>query len=332
MIKINNNFATFLGLSLLVSISVIAALQRFTSQALQESVTSCQTFVESLSIRLPHALLLLPILFVILILASVVIKFTITYVKVNLLKKKIIPNDSIQKNFALLLKKLKLENKTMLVHDEKPFAFCFGLSSPKIYISTATLTLATQKELRAVLYHERYHLQKKDTGIVLFISAVESLFPFFPLFSDFLKNYQIEQEIKADQETIREIGSSAPIISILKKLLAPPSTTFAYVPQLASRDTLEPRIKALVKKEFNFKKFTMTNMIISLLSMIFLTTAIYSPVQAVDIHNKQYDSVLLCLSGNECISACKGQDSQTPYSSNTYYPAVNASYSPSSGF
>lgn len=329
MIKINNNLITVLGFSTLLSIGIIVVLQRYISSALQNSISTCQTVIESLSIRLPHMLFLVPILFIFLILVSVVIKFTITFMRIYLLKKKVVSNDSARKGFASHLAELKLHEKTILIEDAKPFAFCFGLRNPKMYISTATLAIATGEELRAVLLHERYHLQKKDTAIVLCISAIESLFPFFPLFSDMLKNYQIEQEIKADQETIRAIGSSAPIISILKKLLSTSTPTFAYVPQLASRDTLEPRIKALVKKDLTCKKFAITNMVVSLLSLVFLAAAVYSPVQAVDIHSKQYDSVLLCFSGTECINACKGHDAQVPVSTQRYYPAVNASYSPS---
>ena len=106
------------------------------------------------------------------------------------------------------------------------------------------------------------------------------------------------------------------------------SPALAFAPALANRDTLEPRIKALIKKEFQVKKFATTNIIISLMSMTFLTAAIYSPVQAVDMHGKQYDSVLLCVSGKECATACRTQDTQTPNATKRYSPAVNASYSP----
>lgn len=329
MIKINNNLTFFFGLSALVGAASMIAMQRSFSVILQSTVTTCQAYVESLSIRLPHISILVPLFFIFILLAGITIKLIVTFMRVHYLKRKLVVSSILYEKIRLTNQKYQLKDKTIVIRDNKPFAFCFGLVHPKIYISTATLAIATRQELEAILIHERYHLQKNDPIIVLLISTVKSLFPFIPLFSDFLKSFQIEQELKADQEVIRVVGSAKPILSILKKLLQTSSHAPAFAPAFASRETLEPRIKALVSKDFTFKKYAVTNMIISFISLIFLAAAVYSPVQAVDIHNKQFDSVLLCVSGKECINACQGKNAETSSTVKRYSPAINASYTSS---
>ena len=87
----------------------------------------------------------------------------------------------------------------MTIQSEKPFAFCFGIRSPKIYVSSALISLFTKDEFETILCHEKHHLESRDALTLLVAHMVESLFPFFPLLSDLIMAYRTEREMLADR-------------------------------------------------------------------------------------------------------------------------------------
>ena len=103
----------------------------------------------------------------------------------------------------------------------------------------------------------------------------------------------------ADKFAILELGNSNDLINVLKKLLKYESQiNFARVPAIADIDTLEPRINKLVNNEHFIKKFKFKNIIISFLSITFLTALALIPVNTSEIHTKDSDSVVLCVDKN----------------------------------
>ena len=304
MIKINKNLTVFSSLILLLGVFVLVSLQKL-SPLISHTIYYCQSFINSLSIPIPYYLGAIPFLLFSVFLCIAVIKLSIIYIKVRFLRKNLIGNLKLNTSFVEFLKKLQLDRKTYLIKNRKRFAFCLGIRNPRIYLSTGLVNIITTKELEAVLRHERYHLNNRDT-LTMFVAAIgESLLPFFPLLSDFLHNYRIEREIEADKEAVRGLGNSYPLISVLKKLLTTPSLATMTVSAIADEDTLESRIKALVKKDYRFKEFKAKHIIISLFSAFIMSVIMLAPVQAVEVHRQGQDIMMICPHGSLCISECK---------------------------
>src|SRR5207247_4920128 len=57
---------------------------------------------------------------------------------------------------------LDLDERIDVVTDERPFSFCYWFLRPRICLSTGLVERLEPDELRAVLYHERYHLRQRD--------------------------------------------------------------------------------------------------------------------------------------------------------------------------
>ncbi len=57
---------------------------------------------------------------------------------------------------------LDLDGRIDVVTDERPFSFCYWFLRPRICLSTGLVERLDPDELRAVLYHERYHLRQRD--------------------------------------------------------------------------------------------------------------------------------------------------------------------------
>lgn len=324
MIRINKNIIIFSGLIFLLGGFILVSLQKL-SPLLFHTIYYCQSIINSLSMPIPYYLgaILFILLFVFLLIA--IIKLFVLYVKVQILRKKLIKNLKINEGFISLLEKLTLTDKTHLIESEKQFAFCLGIRRPKIYISTNLVNALTIQELEAVLRHERYHLNNRDTLTMLIASIGESLLPFFPLFSDFLKNFRIEREIQADAQAIQGLGSEKPLISVIKKLLTSPSAAIATASAIADYDTLEPRIRAIVKKDLRLKQFRVKNILISIASILVMSIITLAPVQAVEIHHMGKDVIMLCSQGEECLNSCKQEYST--YKKN--YSSESVLYTPS---
>ena len=327
MIRINKNLLKFTTLGLFLGIGVLVMLSRLLPLIFQQSVYVCQQFINSFSIKLPHqtGLIVLGVLFIILFFA--VKKFLFTLLQIRRLRSQLILYSKSNKELRSILKKLHLQRKVYVVQSEKPFAFCYGIRSPKIYLSTSLMTMMSEKEIEAILLHERYHLKNRDSLIMLLASFIELLFPFFPLVKDLLAQYKINREIVADREAVQSLGDHKAVISVLRKFLALPSSTFATASAIADYETLEPRIKALVKQEKSPLKVKISHVFVSFFSLAILATMVITPVHATEMHMPQQDTTMLCLQGDACAKWCKEHNSVTPYSSNVSkpYSPVNSS-------
>lgn len=313
MIGINKNLFVFTGLIFLLGISFLVFLQKL-SPLIYHTTYYCQSFINSLSLPIPYYFGIIPFLLFFVFFLIATIKLVVIYGKVQLSRKRLLRNCRSNTSFNTLLGKLKLEKKTYLIEDKKLFAFCLGIRNPKIYISTSLVDILTPEELETVLRHEQYHLNNRDTLIMLIASVGESLLPFFPLISDFLRNYRIEREIKADADAIQGFGDEEPLISALRKLLTTPSIATVTVSAIADQDTLEPRIRALVKKETHFKRFKAKHIFISIFSVLVMSLITLAPVKAFEIHHEGKNAMMICTNNAECLNSCKQEYSNLLYS------------------
>lgn len=331
MIRANRYFLAFTGIFLTLGATIFVAFQKL-SPLLTHTVYYCQAFISSISLKIPHNLRLFLPIFAALIFLVFITKLTILYFSIKRLKKELVIknksyasyNSSPYKRFNLLVRELQLNNKAFLVTGGKPFAFCLGIMNPEIYISTALTKLVSPKELRAILLHEKSHLERKDTATMFLAKVTEFLFPFFPIISDLVESFILEREIRADKAAVDGSGSSKPLSSALKKLLLYDSPdSFSYVPSIGQSKTLETRIMTLINKSAPYRKFNSLNVVISLLSVAILSLVIFSPVNAMELHDQEQgeDVMMVCLSGGECNAWCKQNDTVVPMTK-----ASNASY------
>ena len=212
-------------------------------------------------------------------------------------------------------------------------AFCFGVTSPKIYISTQMLSVATLEEIEAVLRHEKYHLEHNDTLVMLFAVFTESLFPFFPLLSDFISHYQTSRELQADKSAISAMERGKDHLrSILTKLLRHDIyPAYVTAPGFAETHTLETRIRTLIKETPISLSLSVKNVLVSILSVMVLGGLAMAPVQAIEYHYSGEDAVMACINSNgNCTNACQ-QNNTAPQnssqSSRPYSPAIFTSLS-----
>lgn len=322
MIKSSKYLLVFAGLFLLLGIGLFITSQKFLPILLQHTVHYCQTALSSFSMQVPGGIGIFLISLLLLLIGYAIAKLMILYVKLVSFRGKLHAQTQQNVAFDRLVSELGLSGKAFLVESSKPYAFCHGIRSPHIYISTALFEMMNTSELEVVLRHEKYHLEHKDPFVMLLAEIAKSLFPFFPLLSDLVQNYRIEREIKADRQATDELGNPQSLISVLKKLLScEPTEQYALAPALADHETLEMRIKALVNKDYYFMRFNLLNVFISVLMVGVFMLLVIAPVRAIEIHGEDYDVMMVCLHRGACASWCRDNKTVTPYSK-----APNASY------
>lgn len=326
MRRINNQLILFGSIIIFLSLGIVFVLQKFLVLPLTKTIYLCQSFISSMfSFQIPHYLSFIPSLILFSILLTVLLKLVFAYRHINKTRIRLTTVVVSSKKLTKILIKLKIFENTLLVKDKIPFAFCFGIRHPKIYISTAMLKITEQKELEAILLHEKHHLQKKDTFTMLLASVAQSLFPFFPFISDLLLNFKIEKELQADREVIRQLGTSESLISVLRKLLSEKSYNLVLAASIAEGDTLEPRIQFLLKSKDYVKKFRLRNIVISLFFVAVFALLLLTPVEAVNLPTQKDNTTMICLEGQACASWCKKHNSVAPYSIH-YGSEYNTSY------
>lgn len=90
-----------------------------------------------------------------------------------------------------------------LFEDDAPQAFCAGLLRPCVFVSTATTSMLSERELSAVLAHEAHHVVNRDPLKGLLTRALaEGLF-FLPVLDRLSKRRAALAEVAADEAAVR---------------------------------------------------------------------------------------------------------------------------------
>lgn len=84
----------------------------------------------------------------------------------------------------------------------EPFAFTVGFLSPRIVLSRGLVRRLTQRELAAVLAHERAHQRGRDPLRGVAESTLGAIFFWVPLLSDLVAHARLRREIAADRAAL----------------------------------------------------------------------------------------------------------------------------------
>lgn len=334
MRKTNSYFWIFLGIFVVLAALSYNACSKYIPFFLHNTVYYCRQLIESVSLQpLQLNTKLFTIWGLVALALYIAVRIFLTVYRIVQQHRSLEQNVASNKNILPIVEKLHLQSKVRVIEDNRMGAFCFGLIHPKIYISTKMISVATADETEAVLRHEKYHLENNDTLVMLFAVFTESLFPFFPLLSDFISYYQTHRELQADKSAILAMEQGKDHLrSILTKLLCY-NIYPAYVaaPSFVDTHTLETRIRTLMKETSVLPSLSVKNVLISVVSVMVLGGLAMAPVQAIEYHYSGVDAVMACINSNgNCTNACQQNvvplDSSSQ-SSQLYSPVIFTSLS-----
>jgi Zn-dependent protease with chaperone function len=142
---------------------------------------------------------------------------------------------------------LGLDGRIDVVADERPFSFCYWFVRPRICLSTGLVERLDPDELRAVLYHERYHLRQRDPLRQVVARYFAAGLYVVPVVDELLAFHTLQKEIEADQEAVRASGDVRSLASALYKLLPDADdVSLGLLVPVSSLSVTEARIDQLV--------------------------------------------------------------------------------------
>jgi beta-lactamase regulating signal transducer with metallopeptidase domain len=324
--KVNKHLAIFSSLLIFLTVGYFFVLVKFFPILVHHTFYYCREMAKTISLSFPGNLgtivfgvLLVSVLYTAFRLAATVIK---VYKFRQLLSRSVVKDQTLSKTLTAL----KLTDKVVVLRENRPFAYCFGIRTPKIYITTGLIALVNKKELEVILRHERYHLEHLDNLILLLATLLMSLFPFFPLLTDFIRIYKTDRELLADKAAIRGEDDKTSLSSVLKKLLQyEPIAIPALAPAIADTETIETRIKTLLSIKVNYRKLGKRNLVLSMAFAGMLMTLLGTPVNAIELHDKGLDAMVVCNENVSCESVCKNRTLLMSKETQSFYSSKNFS-------
>lgn len=142
---------------------------------------------------------------------------------------------------------LELSGRIDIVRDVRPFSFCYWFRRPRICLSTGLIKRLDDAELRAVLLHERYHLQQRDPLRLVVARYFAAGLYVVPVVEELVEYYTVQKEVAADQAAVRAMGSVRALASALFKVLPDADDVdLGLLVPVGSLSVTEARIERLV--------------------------------------------------------------------------------------
>ncbi len=120
---------------------------------------------------------------------------------------------------ARLARELGIGERLDVVANDRPFAFTYWFVRPRVCVSTGLLRRLDRDELRAVLSHERYHLERRDPLRIVLARYFAAGLYVVPVVDDLVAHYDMLKEVAADEDAVRAMGSVRPLARALYRLM-----------------------------------------------------------------------------------------------------------------
>lgn len=143
---------------------------------------------------------------------------------------------------------LDLGGRIDVVDDPRPFSFCYWFLRPRICLSTGLVRRLDREELRAVLFHERYHLRHRDPLRLVVARYFAAGLYVVPVVEDLVAHFTFEKELEADQDAVAAMGTVTPLARALYRLLPDAhEVSLGLLVPVGSLSVTEARIDHLVE-------------------------------------------------------------------------------------
>jgi Zn-dependent protease with chaperone function len=154
--------------------------------------------------------------------------------------RRVVPTEAVDRAAAAA----GLGGRVDVVEDGAAYSFTYGITSPRVVLSTGLVDGSTPEELGAVLQHERYHVRSGDTAKCVVARAASSAFFFLPALGHLRDRYLSGRELAADRAAVRAVGQRALAGALVNALDAPAWTDLRNAAALGG-GVLERRIEQL---------------------------------------------------------------------------------------
>lgn len=144
-----------------------------------------------------------------------------------------------------LTDRLRIGSRIRVIATSRPFALTYGPRRPLILVSTGLLNALNEKELAAVLAHERAHLRNRDPLKTLCARVLLARHFYLPGMARLRHRFTMGRELAADRRAVEDHGTAALAGSLLKVSEGPAWARAAPAAAMAGDELLSARITQL---------------------------------------------------------------------------------------
>jgi Zn-dependent protease with chaperone function len=176
-----------------------------------------------------------------------------------------------------------LTGRVDLVDAAAPFCYVYRALRPRVVVSRGLLATVSELELRAVLEHERYHVDNLDPLKLALIQATRSALFMLPILQSLLRRYLTARELAADRQALDACGRGPLAAALLKVVHEPLGDDPRIVAAIAEPALLDTRIHQLeTGRESAPATFGRQGLAVSVLAAMVLTVTFLVAVWSLD--------------------------------------------------
>ncbi|HEY7933395.1 MAG TPA: M56 family metallopeptidase [Solirubrobacteraceae bacterium] len=138
-----------------------------------------------------------------------------------------------------------LGGRVVLVDAGESFSFVYGVLTPRVAVSRGLLEGISDRELRAVLEHERYHVSNLDPLKVLLMQAFSAAFFFLPALECLRERHVAARELAADRRAVAICGRRPLAGALLKVIRGPDWDELEVAVAIGGPELLDVRVAQL---------------------------------------------------------------------------------------
>ena len=211
-------FLLFAGLIFKIYNYIFSATGEFALKQ-ANAICGCKTFVSQNHTTLIGLLLFIGAALVLTIIIAVgrVIFSAIKTNKFVRLQKSKLTEKSLK--LAQITDLLGITNWVEEIDSDCPIIFCYGITKPKICVSSKVVQSLSVSELRAVLMHETQHMISREPARLLVIKFINT-FRFIPGIKNLTKKYLSFSELAADELATNNFTEKIDLARAMSKILA----------------------------------------------------------------------------------------------------------------
>ena len=205
--------------------------------------------------------------------------------------------------------RLGITNQVEEIKSISPAIFCYGITKPKIFISSNVVSALNSSELKAVLLHETQHIISREPARLLVIQFINT-FRFIPGIKKLTKKYLSFSELAADELATNNFTEKINIARAMRKILALQEKTIIQKGIALSyfSHVTEERVRALSENDYN-PAFGNEIIKVSFGVMVAIIFFFYfsSEIKAQTNYTKQLYANSPCASQEFIIEACENK-------------------------
>lgn len=174
----------------------------------------------------------------------------------------------------------RLAARVDLIDDEEPFSFAYGLTRPRVVVSTGLLDTASDAELGAVLAHERHHVANRDPLKLVVAKALSGALFFLPALKSLRTRYAAASELAADRRVLHAHDRSVLAAALYRVVRGPRWDELSTAAAIGGPELLDVRLTQLETGEepalasLPMSAVVTTAVALAVLAVVFVVTVV----------------------------------------------------------